>query len=886
MTDLKKKNRKKFLKDLKKCRIIEFEVMRGPNYIDSNKTSSSEEAEQEYEVSPSPDNTNNNNHVNHKNNVSSNELYEHLENINQQEELRHQERLNALTSHESSIPPLGQYNSNTTQTTTNTPTMLPHKLQTQHKPITSDDHTPSEYDEEEIPNFQNITLTATQNPYHTKMNKPDNQYISQNPDFAPLELDPTRSPSPKSRTRSISPSTHSPKHRQASPSSNEDRVRSRLLINSPSSHSQMKYELATRSKSKHTMTSSSSDDMIEDTGSDKILAKYSSSNRGEYDANSLTSPHRLRNSTSISEYHMQEPARPIHIKTDSKTQASTHKTSSSEAELPVEKSYPRKSINSINTIKTQSSLARHSKISKTSSAVDLKQLKREVLSQKTQITQLNETVERIKSESREKNSLQETSHPNMQMMMNHSLPGTLVTSQSNSDVTSQLMKEAIDNQNKVLLTLAEQMVNQTKQLEEVKSELKEVKTTHNTHNSSLSTNINQNNNVSQQFVKENSPGYESSIMPNNNYYRTLNSSMVQSNAFSTKGLWTRPNDQYHKHTPFMSSRWETNRPVQSYFEDPGARIKEIDSDSDEGVVEIKKSNRSRQNSKSKISEVEMALPNITKSNNRPSVKVKRSSLAERERERQYSDSHRSSIMSNIPSLPKRAPISHDQHLPRHSNATSATSQASFSYKTGGNQISTVLRKDVRVVQVVKSEELELSICGGNARGIFISYVGKISYYKQNQLLKEGDKILAINNIPLYDVTKEDANRVLQESIKYKRSSRNNLIYFSVINDLYLYDEVLKHNISDLYYIKINEATIKSLQMNIGHTSNVYKTFGVELGDVIRITDSMHADVRDQYYYKGVVVQKAVTNNARVKADTKTHEKIPKTSVLLPPLRLI
>ena len=121
------------------------------------------------------------------------------------------------------------------------------------------------------------------------------------------------------------------------------------------------------------------------------------------------------------------------------------------------------------------------------------------------------------------------------------------------------------------------------------------------------------------------------------------------------------------------------------------------------------------------------------------------------------------------------------------------SNQSFFNKPNDAQISATQRRDVRVVPVVKSRQVDITTCGGNTRGVFIANIGQITYYQKKIQLKEGDKIIAVNNFPLVDVTREDAQKIINDAIGNKSKSRN-LVWFSVINDMYDY-QIVELNIS-------------------------------------------------------------------------------------------
>merc|ERR1712157_301181 len=114
--------------------------------------------------------------------------------------------------------------------------------------------------------------------------------------------------------------------------------------------------------------------------------------------------------------------------------------------------------------------------------------------------------------------------------------------------------------------------------------------------------------------------------------------------------------------------------------------------------------------------------------------------------------------------------------------------------------------------VVKSRQVDITTCGGNTRGVFIANIGQITYYQKKIQLKEGDKIIAVNNFPLVDVTREDAQKIINDAIGNKSKSRN-LVWFSVINDM-----------CDNFYIKITAETLLALQRLIGNIHDVRKVF--------------------------------------------------------------
>ena len=433
-------------------------------------------------------------------------------------------------------------------------------------------------------------------------------------------------------------------------------------------------------------------------------------------------------------------------------------------------------------------------------------------------------------------------------------------------------------------------------------------------------------NQSQMSAISNGMNMNNGMVPSQSYYRSPKTSQISSHI----SIWRKPDANRFRNQQFMSARYQELQ--KAYYDqvNRSARIREIYSSDTDEEEEMERSddvlmsmdqsysynNKSKRRSNHNSGEFAAAPP--ARSN---SIKVRKSSgeslinaSKNNHKDRQnhpsqlftadidHSIADRNSISSqsynteNRPSLPTTAP----QLTPlknRNTSKNSLQSNQSFFNKPNDAQISATQRRDVRVVPVVKSRQVDITTCGGNTRGVFIANIGQITYYQKKIQLKEGDKIIAVNNFPLVDVTREDAQKIINDAIGNKSKSRN-LVWFSVINDMYDYSDVRKYDICDNFYIKITAETLLALQRLIGNIHDVRKVFNVEIGDIIRVTNSMYPEItygnkenltisEDQYEnwlhnegvnrhgchsYKGQVVHRSVKDNGRIRSGEELKKK--------------
>ena len=329
---------------------------------------------------------------------------------------------------------------------------------------------------------------------------------------------------------------------------------------------------------------------------------------------------------------------------------------------------------------------------------ELHQLKDTLNRQQTTIKKLQSVVEDLQH----KQDLNTT---------NQSITNLNTSLNSTSLMNDNFMRETLEKQNNILLKLAEKVENISEQ---------------------------QQNNQQQQLVQ--SQNTQSQTLPRNDYYRSPNASTIGGTS-----RWTVPKPVQGP-TQFMSERWGTHR--QQLVMDPGSRIQEIDSSD----AENERKGLEVENQKRSIKVKKVSGQILDESMRKRSGRSGQRSGNSSKLPNNYDFSRRSSDDSaNRPSLPSKAPISYPYNHQYNGNGKpkGPSSVAGSSIRYGNNnQISTIMRKDVRLIPVYKND-IDIRICGGNARGVFIREVNFVNYYKRGQSLQEGDKILAINNTPLY-----------------------------------------------------------------------------------------------------------------------------------------